>query len=142
MTSMPPAFRTCAPNVYQLLFRCISGPCGCGTSQARGLNAKFRSVALRFDETKRCFELDVEALAEALGPQTAALIVNTPRGRPEPELDLRNELNLRPSEQRLSKVEHMLSWIYMMRLGMTYEFLCRDPAFEDIAPIRWCSLLI
>eukprot|EP00435_Cladocopium_sp_Y103_P073024 s1156_g42.t1 len=47
-------------------------------SQARGLNAEFRSVALRFDEAKRCFELDVDALAEALGPQTAALIVNTP----------------------------------------------------------------
>jgi aspartate/methionine/tyrosine aminotransferase len=46
------------------------------------LNAEFRSVALRFDEAKRCFELDVEALAEALGPQTAALIVNTPRGWP------------------------------------------------------------
>ena len=52
------------------------------TSQARGLNAEFRSVALRFDEAKRCFELDVEALAEALGPQTAALIVNTPQGWP------------------------------------------------------------
>ena len=51
--------------------------------QARGLNADFRSVALRFDETKRCFELDVDALAEALGPQTAALIVNTPQGGPD-----------------------------------------------------------
>ena len=31
---------------------------------ARGLNAEFRSVALRFHEAKRCFELDVEALGE------------------------------------------------------------------------------
>lgn len=49
------------------------------------MNADFRSVALRFDEAKRCFELDVEALAKALGPQTAALIVNTPLGWPSSE---------------------------------------------------------
>ncbi len=55
-------------------------------AEARGLNADFRSVALRFDEAKRCFELDVEALAEALGPQTAALIVNTPLGWPSVEV--------------------------------------------------------
>lgn len=56
------------------------------------MNADFRSVALRFEEAKRCFELDVEALAKALGPQTAALIVNTPLGWPSawqfPELEV------------------------------------------------------
>ncbi|CAE7584812.1 ccbl [Symbiodinium microadriaticum] len=47
-------------------------------SQAHGLGADFRSVPLRFDEAKHSFELDIEALASSLGPQTAALIVNTP----------------------------------------------------------------
>eukprot|EP00931_Biecheleriopsis_adriatica_P027977 TRINITY_DN16735_c0_g2_i1.p1 TRINITY_DN16735_c0_g2~~TRINITY_DN16735_c0_g2_i1.p1 ORF type:complete len:755 (-),score=122.16 TRINITY_DN16735_c0_g2_i1:173-2437(-) len=47
-------------------------------SQANGLNAEFCSVPLRFDADKHCFELDSEALAAALGPKTAALIVNTP----------------------------------------------------------------
>lgn len=47
-------------------------------SQARGLHAEFRSVPLRFDEEAHAFELDEAALAEALGPDTCALIVNTP----------------------------------------------------------------
>lgn len=47
-------------------------------SQAQGLGATLRSVPLRFDEATRSFSLDAEALRAALGPQTAALIVNTP----------------------------------------------------------------
>lgn len=47
-------------------------------SQADGLGATFRTVPLRFDETDRSFSLDVDALTAALGPQTCALIVNTP----------------------------------------------------------------
>lgn len=47
-------------------------------SQAQGLGAKLRTVPLRFDARSRSFALDADALREALGPQTAALIVNTP----------------------------------------------------------------
>jgi len=47
-------------------------------SQAEALGAKFRSVPMRFDEESHSFALDVKALGDALGPQTAALIVNTP----------------------------------------------------------------
>jgi len=47
-------------------------------AQAEGLGATFRTVPLRFNESRHAFELDKEALSSALGPQTAVLIVNTP----------------------------------------------------------------
>eukprot|EP00440_Ansanella_granifera_P073377 gb/GFBE01079623.1/.p1 GENE.gb/GFBE01079623.1/~~gb/GFBE01079623.1/.p1 ORF type:complete len:603 (+),score=128.52 gb/GFBE01079623.1/:1-1809(+) len=47
-------------------------------SQANALGAEFCSVPLQFDAETHSFALDVQALAAALGPQTAALIVNTP----------------------------------------------------------------
>lgn len=47
-------------------------------SQAIGLGASLRTVPLLFDETDRSFNLDVPALEAAIGPQTAALIVNSP----------------------------------------------------------------
>ena len=40
--------------------------------QARGLDADFHSVPLRFDEAKHCFELDEAQLEEALDEDAAA----------------------------------------------------------------------
>lgn len=47
-------------------------------AQTIGLKGKLRTVPLVFEEGTKSFVLDVEALSQALGPQTAALIVNTP----------------------------------------------------------------
>jgi len=47
--------------------------------QTVGLNGKLRSVPLHFNATARSFSLDIEALRSAIGPQTAAIIVNTPQ---------------------------------------------------------------
>merc|ERR1719386_689378 len=47
-------------------------------AQARGLKAKLRTVPLKFDTVNKSFSLDIEPLSKAIGPQTAAFILNTP----------------------------------------------------------------
>lgn len=47
-------------------------------SQAQGLGAHLRTVPLHFDPGSRSFNLDVAALRAAIGPRTAAVIINTP----------------------------------------------------------------
>jgi len=47
-------------------------------SQVDGLGAVLRTVPLKFNEREESYELDPKTLAAALGPQTAAMIVNTP----------------------------------------------------------------
>lgn len=48
-------------------------------AQTEGLGGKLRTVPLHFDEAARSFSLDIDALSNAMGPQTAAIIVNTPQ---------------------------------------------------------------
>lgn len=47
-------------------------------AQASGLGATLKTVPLAWDDGERSFSLDAEALRKAIGPHTAALIVNTP----------------------------------------------------------------
>jgi len=62
-------------------------------SQVTALGGVLRCVPLSYDESTQSFALDEKALSAALGPQTAAIIVNTPHN-PTGKIFTRSELEI------------------------------------------------
>jgi len=99
-------------------------------SQVDGLGAVLRTVPLRFNEPEETYELDESALAAALGPQTAVIIVNTPHN---PTGKVFTEQELEAIASLLRKNPHVVAIS-----DEVYKYMIFDPpeGSDDAGPDR------